>query len=348
MEASEANTSNKPSTVNKSPKTILSGSAPSGNLTIGNYIGAIKNWAEMQSQYNCFYLVVDLHSLTVKQDPEILRARSLSFFAQYLACGLDPKKNTVFMQSHVSEHTELAWILNCYTSMGDLSRMTQFKDKSQKHPKNINAGLFTYPVLMAADILLYQADLIPVGEDQKQHLELTRDLAQHFNNSYGDTFVVPDPYIGKVGARIMALQDPMRKMDKSDPSPANFIAILNSAKDIEKKFKTAVTDSGSDICFDVEKKPGVSNLLSIYAVLSGKKIQELEEQFQGKMYGHLKMETAQLVIETLKPVQEKYSQLMKEQSYLFDVMSEGAAKAKAVASKTLRDVYEKVGLILAK
>ena len=348
MEASEANTSNKPSTVNKSPKTILSGSAPSGNLTIGNYIGAIKNWAEMQSQYNCFYLVVDLHSLTVKQDPEILRARSLSFFAQYLACGLDPKKNTVFMQSHVSEHTELAWILNCYTSMGDLSRMTQFKDKSQKHPKNINAGLFTYPVLMAADILLYQADLIPVGEDQKQHLELTRDLAQHFNNSYGDTFVVPDPYIGKVGARIMALQDPMRKMDKSDPSPANFIAILNSAKDIEKKFKTAVTDSGSDICFDVEKKPGVSNLLSIYAVLSGKTIPELEEQFQGKMYGHLKMETAQLVIETLKPVQEKYSQLMKEQSYLFDVMSEGAAKAKAVASKTLRDVYEKVGLILAK
>jgi tryptophanyl-tRNA synthetase len=325
-------------------KNVLSGSAPSGALSLGNYIGAINNWAAMQEQYNCYYMVVDLHSITAKQDPKVLRERSLSFYAQYLACGLDPEKNIIFLQSHVAEHAELAWVLNCFTPFGDLSRMTQFKDKSLKHPKNINAGLFTYPVLMAADILLYDAHEVPVGEDQKQHIELTRDIAQRFNNEYGETFAVPEPFIPKVGARIMALTEPTRKMDKSDPNPANTIFLLDDEKVILKKFKSATTDSGSEIRF-AEDKPGVSNLLQIHSVLSGKSIGELEAHFAGKMYGHLKVELGELVAEKLKPVRERYTSLMNDQSYLRSVIRTNAGRAREHAALTLARVYDRIGFL---
>ncbi|MGE3260778.1 MAG: tryptophan--tRNA ligase [Bacteriovoracia bacterium] len=326
-------------------KNTLSGAAPSGNLTLGNYIGAITNWGALQEEFNCYYMVVDLHSITTKQDPKILRERSLSFYAQYLACGLDPEKNVIFLQSHVSEHAELAWALNCFTPFGDLSRMTQFKDKSLKHAKNINAGLFTYPVLMAADILLYDAHVVPVGEDQKQHLELTRDVAMRFNNEFGETFAVPDPMIPKVGARIMALLEPTRKMDKSDPNPNNTVFLLDEPKVLEKKFKSATTDSGSEIKFDEENKPGVSNLMQIHSVLSGKSIPELEQHFTGKMYGHLKVETAAVAIEKFTPVQERYKQLMGDKAYLAEVMKKNALRAKEHAAKTLARAYEKIGFI---
>ena len=326
-------------------KNLISGSTTSNNLTIGNYIGAIKIWGELQETYNCYYMVADLHAITTKQDPKELQARSLSFYAQYLACGLDAEKNTVFLQSHVSEHAELAWILSCFTSYGDLTRMTQFKDKSAKHPKNINAGLFTYPVLMAADILLYDAHLVPVGEDQKQHLELTREVATHFNNSHGPTFVVPEPFIGKVGARVMALQDPTRKMDKSDPNPSNTIYLLDDPKLITKKMKSATTDSGSEIRFDAStpEKAGVTNLISIYSVLANITPQQVEGKFVGKMYGHLKAELAELVCEKLKPVQDRYTDLMKNQDHLRATMKSNAERARAHTSKTLARVYEKVG-----
>jgi len=340
------------SLINKTPfqlpsngkKNTLSGSAPSGNLTIGNYIGAIQNWNALQEEFNCYYMVVDLHSITTKQDPKLLKERSLSFYAQYLASGLDPEKNIIFLQSHVAEHSELAWILNCYTPYGDLTRMTQFKDKSQKHPKNINAGLFTYPVLMAADILLYDAHVVPVGEDQKQHLELTRDIAMRFNNEHGETFAVPEPMIPKVGARVMALLEPTRKMDKSDPNPGNTIFLLDEPKVIEKKCKSATTDSGAEIRF-AEDKPGVSNLLQIHSVLSGKTIPELEAHFSGKMYGHLKVELAEVVIEKLKPVQERYKQLMEDKSYLHSVIRKNAERARAHGAKTLARVYDKIGFL---
>ncbi|MGZ3713496.1 MAG: tryptophan--tRNA ligase [Bdellovibrionota bacterium] len=323
----------------------LSGSAPSGNLTLGNYIGAVKNWGELQAEFNCYYMVVDLHSITAKQDPVLLRERSMSFYAQYLACGLDPEKNVIFMQSHVSEHAELAWALNCFTPFGDLSRMTQFKEKSLKHAKNINAGLFTYPVLMAADILLYDAHVVPVGEDQKQHLELTRDVAMRFNNEYGETFAIPEPMIPKVGARIMAPLEPTRKMDKSDPNPNNTIYLLDDLKLIEKKFKSATTDSETSIRFDEENKPGVSNLLQIHSAVSGMPVAKLEEHFQGKMYGHLKIETAAAVMEKLKPVQERYKELMNDQGYLKEVMKKNALRAKEHAGKTLARAYEKIGFL---
>jgi tryptophanyl-tRNA synthetase len=325
--------------------TIVSGSAPSGVLTIGNYIGAIKTWGELQEQYNCYYMVVDLHSITVPQDPKLLRERSLSFYAQYLACGLDPEKNTIFFQSHVSEHAELAWILNCFTSMGALNRMTQFKDKSAKGEKNLNAGLFTYPALMAADILLYDTNLVPIGEDQKQHLELTRDLAQHFNNQYGPTFVMPEPFIPKQGARIMSLLDPNKKMSKSDENPNQYINLLDDPKLITKKVKSATTDSGTEIKFDEENKPGVSNLLTIHSVLSGKSIPELEAHFAGKMYGHLKLETAEVVCATLAPVQARYNDFMKNKDYLHSIMKKHAARASEKAAAKLADVYGKVGFI---
>jgi tryptophanyl-tRNA synthetase len=326
-------------------KNLLSGSAPSGSLTLGNYIGAIRQWGTLQEEFNCYYMVVDLHAITTKQDPKLLRERSLSFYAQYLACGLDPEKNVIYMQSHVAEHAELTWVLNCYTPYGDLTRMTQFKDKSIKHPKNINAGLFDYPVLMAADILLYDAHLVPVGEDQKQHLELTRDICQRFNNEHGETFVFPEPFIPKVGARVMALQDPARKMDKSDPTPANTVYLLDDAKAIEKKFKSATTDSGSEIRFDEEGKPGVSNLLQIYSSLSGKSIPELEAEFAGKMYGHLKVELGQYVAEKLRPFREKHAELMKDQAFLHSVMRKNAERAREHAARTLARVYDKVGFI---
>lgn len=323
---------------------LLSGSAPSGNLQLGNYIGAVQSWARLQEQYRNYYMVVDLHAITTRQDPKLLRERSLSFYAQYLACGLDPERNMIFFQSHVAEHAELAWVLACFTPYGDLTRMTQFKDKAAKHTKNINAGLFTYPVLMAADILLYDANLVPVGEDQKQHLELTRDVAMRFNNEFGETFTVPEPFIPKVGARIMALLEPTRKMDKSDPNPNNTIFLLDDPKLIEKKFKSATTDSGTEIKF-AEDKPGVSNLLSIQSALTGKTIPELESHFAGKMYGHLKIETAQLVIEKLKPVQERYAELVKDQGYLKSVMKAGAERARTHASRTLARVYDALGFI---
>jgi tryptophanyl-tRNA synthetase len=327
-------------------KTILSGSTVTGDLTLGNYIGAINNWKQLQEQYDCLYFLADLHALTVYQDPKVLRDRTYSFFAQYLALGLDPKKNIIFVQSQVHEHTELSWILTCLTPMGYLNRMTQFKEKSEKHVKNINAGLYTYPILMAADILLYQADLVPVGEDQRQHLELCRDIVGFFENRYGaGVFKMPEAYVGKMGARIMSLQDPDKKMSKSDENDKNFVSIIDDAKKIEKKIKSATTDSGSEIKFDPEAKAGLSNLMTIYSVLSGKSIEQLEKDYEGKMYGHLKVDLAELVVQTLKPVREKYDDLMKNRDYLDSLMKEGAQRAQERARHTLENVYRTVGLV---
>ena len=327
-------------------KTILSGSTVTGDLTLGNYIGAINNWKQLQDQYDCLYFLADLHALTVFQDPKVLRERTYSFFAQYLALGLDPKKNIIFVQSQVHEHTELSWVLTCLTPMGYLNRMTQFKEKSEKHVKNINAGLYTYPILMAADILLYQADLVPVGEDQRQHLELCRDIVGFFENRYGSgVFKMPEAYVGKMGARIMSLQDPDKKMSKSDENDKNFVSIIDDAKKIEKKIKSATTDSGSEIKFDPEGKAGLSNLMTIYSVLSGKTLDQIEKDYEGKMYGHLKVDLADLVVETLKPVREKYDDLMKNRDYLDSLMKEGAQRAQVKARKTLEEVYKSVGLV---
>lgn len=327
-------------------KTILSGSTVTGDLTLGNYIGAINNWTKLQDEYDCLYFLADLHALTVQQDPKILKERTYSFLAQYIALGLDPNKNIIFAQSHVHQHTELMWILTCLTPMGNLNRMTQFKEKSEKHSKNINAGLFTYPTLMAADILLYQADLVPVGEDQKQHLELCRDLVTYFSNRYGEGILkMPEPFIPKVGARIMSLQDPTKKMSKSDENEKNFVAVIEDAKKIEKKIKAAATDSDTVIKYDVENKPGISNLLTIYSVLSGKSIETLEKEYEGKMYGHLKVDLAGLVVETLRPAKEKYDDLMKNRDYLDQLFKMGADKASQRAQVTLDKVYDAVGLV---
>lgn len=328
-------------------KTILSGSTVTGDLTLGNYIGALNNWKNLQQDYDCLYFLADLHALTVQQDPKILRERTYSFLAQYLALGLDEKKNIIFVQSQVPEHTQLSWILTCLTPMGYLNRMTQFKEKSEKHVKNINAGLYTYPTLMAADILLYQADLVPVGEDQRQHLELCRDIVGFFNNRYGEgTFTLPEAYVGKMGARVMSLQDPDKKMSKSDENEKNFVSIIDDPKKIEKKIKGAATDSGTEIKYDVENKAGLSNLMTIYSVLSGKTYAEIETAFVGKMYGHLKVELADLVVSTLKPVQDKYHDLMKNRDHLDAVMKTGAERARVRATATLKAVYEKTGLVL--
>lgn len=327
-------------------KTILSGSTVTGDLTLGNYIGAINNWKSLQEDYDCLYFLADLHALTVFQDPKVLRERTYSFFAQYLALGLDPKKNIIFAQSHVHEHAELMWILTCLTPMGYLNRMTQFKEKAEKHVKNVNAGLYTYPILMAADILLYQADLVPVGEDQRQHLELTRDIVGFFENRFGEgTFKLPDAYIGKLGARIMSLQDPDKKMSKSDENEKNYVSIIDDSKKIEKKIKSATTDSGTEIKFDTENKAGLSNLMTIYSVLSGRSIAQLESDYAGKMYGHLKVDLAQLVVETLRPVREKYDDLMKNKDYLDELLKSGASRAQSRARVTLDNVYQKVGLL---
>jgi tryptophanyl-tRNA synthetase len=327
-------------------KTILSGSTVTGDLTLGNYIGAINNWKNLQEDYDCLYFLADLHALTVFQDPKVLRERTYSFFAQYLALGLDPNKNIIFAQSHVHEHAELMWILTCLTPMGYLNRMTQFKEKAEKHVKNVNAGLYTYPILMASDILLYQADLVPVGEDQRQHLELTRDIVGFFENRYGEgTFKLPDAYVGKIGARIMSLQDPEKKMSKSDENEKNFVSIIEDSKKIEKKIKSATTDSGTEIKFDAENKAGLSNLMTIYSVLSGKTIEQIEIDYQGKMYGHLKVDLAELVVETLRPVREKYDDLLKNRDYLDQLLKSGASRAQARARVTLDKVYHKVGLL---
>ena len=327
-------------------KTILSGSTVTGDLTLGNYIGAINNWTKLQDEYDCLYFLADLHALTVYQEPKALKERTYSFFAQYLALGLDPQKNTIFAQSHIHEHAELMWILTCLTPMGYLNRMTQFKEKAEKHVKNVNAGLFTYPVLMAADILIYQADLVPVGEDQRQHLELTRDIVGFFENRYGEgVFKMPEAYVGKMGARIMALQDPDKKMSKSDENDKNFVSIIEDSKKIEKKIKSATTDSGTEIKFDPENKAGLSNLMTIYSVLSGKSIAQIEKDYEGKMYGHLKVDLAEIVVETLRPVREKYEDLMKNRDHLDQMLKTGAEKAQSRAKVTLDNVYKTVGLL---
>ena len=326
-------------------KTMLSGIQPSGDLHLGNYLGAVKNWAALADEFDCYYFMADLHSLTVRQNPAELRRRSVAQLAQYIACGLDPEKNTLFIQSHVHEHAELGWILNCYTMFGELSRMTQFKDKSAKNTDNINGGLFTYPALMAADILLYQADFVPVGQDQKQHCELTRDIALRFNNIYGETFKVPEPYIPKVGARIMSLGTPTSKMSKSDPQGCVFL--LDKPEEIARKFKRAVTDSDTENCvrYAPEEKPGVANLMSIYSSVSGKTFAEIEAEFEGLGYGAFKSAVGDAVIEALRPVREEAERIMADKAYLQQVYTQGAQKASAIARKTLRKVYKKVGLV---
>lgn len=323
---------------------VLSGIQPSGSLGLGNYLGALKNWVSMQDDHDCIYLIVDLHALTVDQVPAELRKRCLSYVAQYIACGIDPAKSTIAIQSHVPQHAELAWVLNTFTYMGELNRMTQFKEKSSKHQANINAGLFTYPILMAADILLYQADAVPVGEDQRQHLELARDVAARFNNKYSPTFVVPEAFIPKVGARIMSLQDPDKKMSKSDENPNNFISLLDSPDVIRKKIMRAVTDSGTEIIYDPQRA-GLANLLSIHSVLSGQSMQEIEAHYQGKMYSDLKRELGEMVVESLKPVQQRYTDIMNDKAYLESVLLDGAMGAQRRARKTLSKVYKKVGLV---
>ena len=323
-------------------QTILSGIQSSGFLTLGNYLGALKNWTNLQDEYNCLYCVADLHSITVRQNPAEFRKRALEIFTIYLACGIDPEKSTMFFQSHVSAHPELSWVLNCYTYMGELQRMTQYKDKSAKHADNINSGLFTYPVLMAADILLYQANLVPVGHDQLQHLELARDIVKRFNGIYGDVFTMPEPYIGKVGARIMSLADPTSKMSKSDPNPNGYIAMLDDRDTIIRKFKKAVTDSDGEIAYR-EGKDGINNLLSIYSAVTGNTIEQSVAEFQGKGYGDFKIAVAEAVADCLKPVQERFYELQKDKDYIQSVYRAGAEKASKIAYKTLRKVYKKVG-----
>ncbi len=326
-------------------KRILSGSAPSGNLCIGNYLGALKNWVALQDEYDCIYLIVDLHAITTQQKPFELRKQSLSFLAQYIACGIDPEKSIITIQSQVHQHAELSWVLGTMTYMGELNRMIQFKEKSKRYVENINASLFTYPVLMASDILLYQADLVPVGADQKQHLELTRNLAQRFNSRYSDTFTIPEPFIPKVGSRIMSLQDPKKKMSKSDTDLNNIIALLDDSDIIRKKLKRAVTDSGKQILFDPEKRPGVANLMNLYSGLSGLDLSAIESHFEGKMYSELKKELSELTIDTLTPIQNEYEKLMADRSYLNSILVNGREKAAKIAVKTCRKVYKKIGLL---
>jgi tryptophanyl-tRNA synthetase len=326
---------------------VFSGAQPSGELTLGNYLGALKNWVALQNEYDCVYCIVNQHAITVRQDPQRLRKATLDTLALYLACGIDPQKSTIFVQSHIPAHTELGWVLNCYTYFGELSRMTQFKDKSSRHSENINAGLFDYPVLMAADILLYQADLVPVGDDQKQHLELTRDIAIRFNALYGDIFTIPKPFIAKVGARVMSLQEPTKKMSKSDENRNNVIGLLENPKDIEKKIKRAMTDSDEPptVRYDLKNKAGVSNLLDILTGITGKPITELEKEFEGKMYGHLKTEVATQIIDMLTTLQTKYHQYRDDENYLLSIMQEGAQKARSKAEPTLKKVYDAIGFV---
>lgn len=326
-------------------KIILSGIQATGDLHLGHYIGVLKRFVEMQEKYNCYYMVANLHALTVRRDPKELRENAYKLLASYLAAGLDPEKSTIFLQSQVHEHAELGWVLDCYTYMGELSRMTQYKDKSAKHADNINAGLFTYPSLMAGDILLYQTDLVPTGEDQKQHVELTRDIADRFNKLYGDTFKIPEPFIEKVGARIMGLQDPTSKMSKSSTLPNDTIMLIDKPEDIMKKVKKAVTDSEGVVKFDVANKPGVSNLMTIYSIIKGFSIEEVEKEFEGKGYGDFKTAVGEAIVKELEPFQNKYNELINNKEYLEKIYTEGSKKAHERANKTLRDVYDKLGLI---
>lgn len=324
-------------------KVLYSAMQPTGNLTLGNYLGALKNWIALGNEYECFYGIVDLHSLTVRQNPAELRKHTRELYTLYVAAGLDPEKNCIYFQSHVSAHAELAWLLNCFTYMGELSRMTQFKDKSAKHADNINAGLYTYPVLMAADILLYQTDVVPVGVDQKQHLEITRDIAERFNGIYGDVFTIPDPYIGKAGAKIMSLQEPEKKMSKSDENINASIYLTDTPDVIIRKFKRAVTDSGSEIRYS-EDKPGICNLMDIYGAAVGKTNQEIELEFEHKGYGEFKLAVGEAVVSVLKPLQEKMEELSKDKAYIDSTIKANDEKAEYTANKTLRKVQKKLGL----
>ena len=334
-------------TATERKKVMLSGIKPSGDLTLGSYLGAIKNWGARAEEFDCYYFMADMHAITVRHDPAALRRRTLEQLAQYIACGLDPEKNTLFVQSHVHQHAELAWVLNCYAMFGELSRMTQFKDKSAKNAENINGGLFTYPCLMAADILLYQPDFVPVGEDQKQHVELARNIVQRFNGIYGDVFKMPEPYVPKVGARVMNLVDPKSKMSKSDDSNVGRVLLMDDPAVIMKQFKRAITDSDTEHCvrYDPENKPGVANLMQIYAAVTGKSYDEIEKEFDGQGYGKFKPAVGEAVVEMLRPIQEESRRIMADKAYLQGVYRDGAERASRVAGRTLRKVYKKLGFV---
>lgn len=324
-------------------KVLYSGMQATGNLTLGNYLGALKNWVSLNEEYMCFYGVMDLHSLTVRQNPAEFRKHARQLYALYVAAGLDPEKNCIYFQSHVSAHAELSWLLGCFTYMGELNRMTQFKDKALRHADNINAGLYTYPVLMAADILLYQSDVVPVGKDQMQHLEITRDIAGRFNNIYGDVFTIPEAYLGKAGARIMSLQEPEKKMSKSDENTNASVFLMDSRDVVIKKFKRAVTDSCSQVIYR-EDKPGISNLMDIYSAVTEKSHEEIEKEFDGKGYGEFKMAVGEAVADLLAPMQERFNSLMKEKEYIDKCIKENDEKASYYSNKTLRKVQKKLGL----
>ena len=331
----------------KQKKRILSGIQPSGDLTLGSYLGAIRNWAALADEYDCYYMMADMHTITVRQVPAELRRHTLVQLAAYIASGLDPEKNVLFVQSHVPAHAQLGWVLDCYTMFGELSRMTQFKDKSAKNADNINGGLFTYPALMAADILLYQPDLVPVGEDQKQHVELCHTIARRFNGIYGDVFKLPEPFVPKVGARIMSLTNPAAKMSKSENEDTGRILLMDTPETIMRQFKRAITDSDTEDCvrFDRENKPGVANLMTIYSAVTGKTFDQIETEFAGCGYGKFKPAVGEAVVETLRPIREEATRLMKDKGYLESVYKAGAEKAGYVAEKTLRKVYKKVGFV---
>lgn len=330
---------------NNKQKVILSGITPSGPLTIGHLSGALKNWVAMQNEFQCYYMVADMHAITVRQDPSILHKRTLEIAALFLACGIDPEKSTVFIQSHIPEHAQLTWVLSTLTGFGELSRMTQFKDKSEKYPENVNAGLFIYPVLMAADILLYKADAVPVGEDQKQHLEITRNIAQRFNNLFSQTFPIPEPYIPKIGARIMNLQDPTKKMSKSDENSSGIIFLTDDDKTIRTKIKRAVTDSGSEIYYDEENKPGISNLLTLYHIATNQPVEEIQHQFSSARYGEFKEEVANAAANYIAPIREKYEEIIHNSERLHNILKSGDEQARIRAHQTLNEVYKKIGFV---
>ena len=338
---SETNTAPKPE---KKP-IIFSGIQPSGTLTLGNYIGALRNFSKLQDDYDCIYSIVDMHAITVRQNPADLRRRCMELAAIYIASGIDPKKSLIYCQSHVSAHAELAWVLNCFTMFGEASRMTQFKDKSAKHPDNVNGGLFTYPVLMAADILIYNADLVPVGQDQTQHLEIARDIAGRFNGIYGDTFTLPEGYVPASGAKIMSLAEPTKKMSKSDTNVNSFILMTDDKDTIVRKFKRAVTDSDGVVRFDREAKPGVSNLMCIYSTFTGKSNDEIAAEFEGKGYGDFKLAVAEVTADALAPVQAEYARILADKAYVDEVLKSGAERASRLANRTVSKVYRKVGLL---
>jgi tryptophanyl-tRNA synthetase len=326
-------------------KIIFSGIQPTAVFTLGNFFGAVKNWGKLQDEFNCVYSIVDLHAITVRQDPVKLREQTIKSYALTLACGIDPEKSALFIQSHNPHHAEVNWVLGCNTQFGELSRMTQFKDKSEKHADDINAGLFTYPVLMAGDILLYQADFVPIGADQKQHLELARNVAERFNFRYGEFFKIPEPYIPETGARIMSLQDPAKKMSKSDDNPNASVYVLDPADTIINKFKRAVTDSDTAVKFDPENKPGISNLMTIMSAATGKDFEAIEREFDGKGYGDFKLAVGQTVADTFAPIRDEYNRLMNEKAYLKECYTKGLEKAMRISGKTLSKVYRKVGFV---